>query len=137
MKKKILIILIVIMALIGVYMIIRHFEQKNVNWKGYTSINYTIDEKKYHLLVADDEKKRERGLMNVTKLDGYDGMIFIFPVTEYVTFWNKDTIADLNLYWINGDKVIGKDDLPSINKTKREMIIQSPGSVNKVVEIIK
>ena len=35
-------------------------------------------------------------------------MIFIFPDKERQTFWNKNTYLDLDIYWMNDDKVVGK-----------------------------
>jgi uncharacterized membrane protein (UPF0127 family) len=133
---RIAILLCIVGLIIGVvyYFMLDH---KSQNWSGYKSMNYNLNGKDLHLLVADTQPKQEKGLMYVKKLDGYDGMIFIFTNKEYQTFWNQNTIADLDIYWINGDKVLQKDLLPSITKTKDPYTIQSPGVVDKVIEIIR
>lgn len=71
------------------------------------------------------------------ELGGADGMIFIFPEKDYRTFWNKNTYLDLDIYWIDDNKVVGKDYLPSILKSKEIVTVKSRVEVNKVVEIIR
>ena len=66
----------------------------------------------------------------------FDGMIFIFPEKQVRTFWNKNTYMDLDIYWMDDGKIIGKSLLPSILKTKK-IITVSSGKVNQVVEIIR
>ena len=70
------------------------------------------------------------------ELIGVDGMIFIFPNKQVQSFWNKNTYLDLNVYWLNDDKIVGKSFLPSILKSKETVVVKSPDKVNRVVEII-
>ncbi len=99
-------------------------------------IHYKIDGMFYRLLIADEPAEWERGLMNVRKLDQASGMIFIFPNKEYRNFWNKNTLVDLDVYWISDDKIVGKSFLPSIEKSRQIVTVSSPQAVNKVVELI-
>ncbi|MGB9707191.1 MAG: DUF192 domain-containing protein [Microgenomates group bacterium] len=107
-------------------------KKKNKNY-----INYKINGKVYKLLIADEEKEWIKGLMDIKKKQDFDGMIFIFPDKNYRQFWNKNTYLDLDIYWLNDDQVVGKDFLPSIEKSKNIVIVNSPKKINKVVEIIK
>lgn len=100
-------------------------------------INYKLNGKNYKLLLADEEKEWVRGLMNIKNKKNFDGMLFIFPDKNYRQFWNKNTYLDLNVYWLDDEKIVGKDFLPSIEKSKDLIIINSPQKVNKVIEIIK
>ncbi len=91
------------------------------------------------LLVADSPAKWEYGLMNVrSKKDicGHDGMIFTFPIAMPQTFWNKNTLVDLDIYWMKGKKIVGQSQLPAITKSGLTTI-SSPMAVDKVVEIIR
>ena len=106
-------------------------------FKNYRIINYKLLTTNYRLLVADNPEKWELGLMNVSKLEGVDGMIFLFPKREYKTFWNKNTIIVLDIYWIDGEKVIGKSYLPSIKKSREIVTVHSPQEVDKVIEIAR
>lgn len=94
-----------------------------------------MDGQTYHLLVADNEKKREQGLMHIENLSSYDGMIFLFPDRGFRTFWNKNTLMNLKVYWIDGDTVVGTSDLPSVRQTTDTVTVSSPAEVNKVVEL--
>jgi len=97
---------------------------------------YQINSKNYCLLTANNQEQWKRGLMFYKKPVNFDGMIFIFPDKEIKTFWNKNTYLDLDVYWVNDDKVVGKSFLPSILKSKEIVTVNSEKKVNKVVEII-
>ena len=99
------------------------------------TVNYTLQGKSYKLLIADTPAEWERGLMYTRKIDNADGMLFIFPSSEVRTFWNKNTLMELRIFWINNDKVVGESILPSVEKTKTTVTVTSPSQVNKVVEI--
>lgn len=109
--------------------------EKNDQFKNYQKIYYRLNGKRYYFLVADTDEKRIKGLMNIKELKNYDGMIFIFSKKDFRSFWNKNTYLDLDLYWIADDKVVGKNFLPSIKKSKNLVIITSPEKVNKVIEL--
>jgi len=98
--------------------------------------NFKIENKTHKLLIADSPNEWSRGLMNIQKLDNTDGMIFIFPDKQFRSFWNKNTLLDLDVYWILDEKIIGKSYLPSINKSKGLVYVNSPALVNKVVELV-
>lgn len=125
--KKILVILFIIVSIAVLLFIISHA----------VTINYTINNKTYKLLVADSENEWERGLMFVRKLKNADGMLFIFPDKQIKSFWNKNTYLDLDVYWIDRDKVVGKDYLPSIEKSREIVTVQSGVGVDRVAEIVK
>jgi uncharacterized membrane protein (UPF0127 family) len=108
--------------------------------KSQKLISYSLEGKTYKLLPAKTPLEHQKGLMfyrDKKELKGADGMIFIFPDKNYRTFWNKNTFLDLDVYWIDGDRIVGKDFLPSIEKTKEIFTINSPKPVNKVVEIVR
>jgi len=44
---------------------------------------------------------------------------------------------NFDLYWMNGDKVVGKSYLPSILKSKKIVVVKSTREADRVVEIIK
>lgn len=102
-------------------------------------INYNLDGKTYKLLTAKNNSERTKGLMNYRnkkELKGADGMMFIFPESDYRQFWNENTYLDLNVYWINNDKVIGKSFLPSILKSKEIVVVESTEKVDRVIELV-
>ncbi len=99
-------------------------------------IEYSLEGKTYRLLVADEPGEWERGLMYVREAKGFDGMLFIFPDKKIRRFWNKNTFVDLRVYWIAGDRIVGKSFLPSVEKSGKTVVISSPEPVDRVAEII-
>ncbi|MFA6533285.1 MAG: DUF192 domain-containing protein [Patescibacteria group bacterium] len=89
------------------------------------------------MLASNNQEQWEKGLMFYKKPVNFDGMIFIFPEKEIKSFWNKNTYLDLDIYWMDDEKVIGKSYLPSVLKSKEIEVVKSPSEVNRVVEIIK
>lgn len=111
------------------------FNSVQNEYQNYQIIIYQLQDKKYRLLVADRPDKWEKGLMYYKKLNGVDGMVFIFPDEKNRNFWNKNTYLDLTLYWIDKGEVTGKSSLPSIEKTQNIMTVSSPGKADTVVEL--
>src|SRR3989338_3371740 len=132
--KKIMGIITIGAVIVGI-MILKN--KTKSEWKNYQKIKYAIEGKEYNLLIADTQEKQEKGLMYVTSLKNYDGMIFTYPQPRNLSFWNKNTLVDLDLYWIVNDRVVRKETLPSINRSNNIVTLNSPGEVDKVVEIIK
>lgn len=100
-------------------------------------MTYNLDGKNYRLLIADTPQEREKGLMYIKDLKGIDGMIFLFQDKEMRSFWNKNTYLDLDLYWISDDQIVGATFLPSMEKSKKIIMVYSPVPVNKIVELKK
>jgi uncharacterized membrane protein (UPF0127 family) len=107
----------------------------NKKYKDYKVISYKLQGKNYQLLVADTPAKWEKGLMNFRKLEEAAGMIFLFPDKKYRSFWNKNTLMDLDIYWLDDNKIVGKSFLPSVEKSRQIITVNSPRPVNKVVEL--
>lgn len=55
------------------------------------------------VLVAATPEQRARGLMGVTDLGGYDGMLFRFPTDSDSAFWMKDTLLPLSIAYLDVD----------------------------------
>ena len=126
-------------VIVGVFFVMGNRQVKlskelQYKYKDFSIIEYKLEGKDYKLLLADTPEKWERGLMYFRSLERVDGMIFIFPDKEIRTFWNKNTLMDLELLWIDGDKVIGRSELPSIEKSKEIVNISSPKPADKVIE---
>jgi uncharacterized membrane protein (UPF0127 family) len=127
--------LFVIILLLGVFLFF-FSQKKKSDYSEFKIITYQLEGKSRQLLVADTKEKWERGLMNYRNLPSVDGMIFLFPQKEYRSFWNQGTYLTLDLYWLNDSQVVGKSSLPSIEKTHKPIIVNSPREVNTVVELV-
>ena len=95
-----------------------------------------IDGKNYTLLTARTSIEKMRGLSGIIELKNADGMVFYFDAPQKITFWNKNTHLDLELVWMNGDKIIGRDFLSAEDKVGLATK-ESPAEVDKVVELVK
>lgn len=126
--------LVMLTLLIIGLLIIFIFNKKNT-YDNFRIINYQLNNENFRLLVADTEEKRNRGLMYYRKLDGVDGMIFIFSDKKIRNFWNKNTFLDLDVYWLDNEKVLGKSILLSVEKSNSIITINSPAPVDKVIEL--
>ncbi len=133
--KKIYIFIGAIVILIGFAFITQKIFRPPAN-----TVDYILNGKTYRLLTATTQAQWEKGLMFYRKkseLKGADGMIFIFPSATIESFWNENTYLDLELYWIRGKEIIGKNKLPSILKSKSIVTVVSPGAVDKVIELVQ
>ncbi len=132
MGKK-YIVVIVICAILLLLIAIRNISHS----PQVETMPYTLNNQKLRLLIADTPAERERGLMDLRELKNADGMIFLYDQKAYQSFWNKNTLMDLDVYWIDDQKVVGKGFLPSIETSKQYVTIDSPKPVNTVIEIPK
>ena len=51
------------------------------------------------VLLANNEQQRGQGLMNVTGLGRYAGMLFAFPAPTQTSFYMLDTLIPLSIAW--------------------------------------
>jgi len=74
-----------------------------IDYKNLPSIDITINNKTYNLLVAKTDEEKEYGLKGVKELDNSEGMWFSYedaPQKE-LTFWMESTSLKLNIAFIN------------------------------------
>lgn len=105
------------------------FEQQD-NWTVVT-----IGNKQYHLLIAETEEEKEKGLMGVIEMDPDEGMLFDYsddPQAE-MSFWMKDTEIPLDIIFINQDGIV-----ISVKQGKpfsEELITESSDYIAYVIEL--
>ena len=81
--------------------------------EAMAQVDVHIKGHKFRVWVANDDARRERGLMKVTAEqmaplpDGTErGMIFVFPNSHRSPFWMKDTVIPLDIAFIRADGTI-------------------------------
>jgi uncharacterized membrane protein (UPF0127 family) len=55
------------------------------------------------LLAARDAQQRARGLMEVTDLQGYSGMVFVYEEDVSNNFYMRNTPTPLSIAWVAAD----------------------------------
>lgn len=56
--------------------------------------------------VADDDRKRAAGLMNVRSMEDNQGMIFLFDREQPRSFWMMNTFLSLDIIYVNAEMEI-------------------------------
>ena len=83
--------------------------------------------------IADDDAKRERGLMYRRQMELSHGMLFIFEVESLQSFWMKNTYLPLDILYLNAQKKIVRihENVATLN----EMPIPSDFPAKYVIEV--
>ncbi len=109
----------------------------NHNPKNYNVKLKIFDKNKkiaeFFVAIADNDDKRNYGLMNLEHLDQQKGMLFIFKNEKIVNMWMKNTRIPLDMVFIDKNNVICHifhNATPFL-----ENIISSERNVDKVLEI--
>src|SRR3990167_2516395 len=81
---------------------------------GCTKSSYKliINNAKIEVELADTPQERERGLMYRASLKDGNGMLFIYPNSQALSFWMKNTIIPLSIAFIDeGGKIVSIQDM--------------------------
>ncbi len=70
---------------------------------GLTPTTISIDNNELTVAVADTPQARGRGLMGITDLGEFDGMLFVFDTDVETGFWMKDTLIPLDIAFFDAD----------------------------------
>lgn len=64
------------------------------------------------VLLAETAERRERGLMEVTDLGGYPGMLFVWADDSSSSFWMQNTPMPLSIAWIDATgRIVSTSDM--------------------------
>ncbi|WP_290660062.1 DUF192 domain-containing protein [Ignavibacterium sp.] len=112
--KKITVIIAVV--LIGAFLIFNNFvksPEKEMEFYTFTKEGELIfsdslgnTKAKIDLEIADDEYQRQLGLMNRKEMTENQGMLFIFPRQDYLSFWMRNTFLSLDMIFVDENKTI-------------------------------
>lgn len=83
--------------------------------------------------VAATAEQQARGLMFRTELAADRGMIFPFPQPKFASFWMRDTLIPLDLFFVRADGSI--DRIAENAVPQDETPIASGGEVSAVLEL--
>ncbi|MBU1111235.1 MAG: DUF192 domain-containing protein [Nanoarchaeota archaeon] len=77
-----------------------------ISCNGNTEPQVCISGNCVNVEIADTQNERNFGLMFRENLDENSGMIFIYEESDTYAFWMKNTLIQLDMIWINEDKII-------------------------------
>jgi uncharacterized membrane protein (UPF0127 family) len=88
------------------------------------------------LLAADTPEQRERGLMGVTDLGPYEGMLFRFPKAENRGFWMRNTPMPLSIaYFDAGGRFVSHADMAPCGDSEKCPTYPSAGPAQYALEV--
>jgi len=56
--------------------------------------------------VAKSKDKKAKGLSDRESIESSSAMLFVFDKPGFYTFWNKDTLIELDILWIKDNKIV-------------------------------
>jgi len=125
-NKKFIIVLVAGVLLIALYFLIKPSDTNMTNKNStdnnieHSAFKFTKNGElsfikkngefitKIDIEIADNDLKRERGLMYRDKMKLKQGMLFIFPKEDYQSFWMKNTTLPLDIIFVNKNSEIIK-----------------------------
>jgi uncharacterized membrane protein (UPF0127 family) len=69
--------------------------------------------------VADTPEKSARGLMYRKNIGSNEGMLFVFPSEQLLSFWMKNTFVDLSIGYFSGRRIL--IEIKNMKAAKSEM----------------
>lgn len=106
----IVIVLLIFFFLINNFMCDDHNGETYHTFKKEGELTFTdssgIEKIKIDIEIADNDYERQLGLMNRKSMEENQGMLFIFPVERYQSFWMLNTLFSLDMLFINSNKEI-------------------------------
>ncbi|MBX3020531.1 MAG: DUF192 domain-containing protein [Bdellovibrionales bacterium] len=92
--------------------------------KLYEKGHFKIGSKSFEAYIADDDGRREQGLMFIEKMPEDSGMLFVFEESRTLGFWMKNTLIPLSIAFIDSQgKVV---DIQEMDVASSSMSINIP-----------
>lgn len=87
----------------------------------------------FNIWIADTPRRDEQGLMFVRDMNDHAGMLFVFPGTEPLTMWMKNTYMSLDMVFIDAR---GRIDYIAAHTTPLSLtLISAPALTHAVLEL--
>ena len=116
MKKIIIPLILVAVFIVGVGLLTRYLQDRNLSvgfpnsTPGEMKNQVEIGDIKIDVELADSDEERKKGLSNRASLPENEGILFEFSKKDTrPTFWMKDMLIAIDMIWIDNDKVVQID----------------------------
>jgi len=70
------------------------------------TVELRVGSDNYIVEVAQTPEERQKGLMNRDSIGEFEGMLFIFPRDQHLSFWMKNTTIPLSIAFLSSDGII-------------------------------
>ena len=132
-------IILVVLLLGGFFLSSKINLTKSHETNGTYDKKITVSGKNLMVEIAKTSQAREQGLSDREKMCSNCGMVFIFDQPDIYTFWMRRMYFDLDMLWLNRDKVVditysAKAPLKEEFETPKELY-QSKVPADKVIEV--
>jgi uncharacterized membrane protein (UPF0127 family) len=88
------------------------------------------------LMLADSTGERRRGLMEVTDLRGYGGMLFVFAEERPLDFWMRNTPMPLSIAFLDAEgRFVSAADMDPCDDRDTCPLTRSAGPARYAVEV--
>ncbi len=97
----------------------------------------SVADQKLNVELADDESKREYGLMFRKELKEGNGMLFIFSNSEVRNFWMRNTLIPLSIGYFSSERKLlnTQEMLPASDIDKQPPLYPSQGPAQYALEV--
>ncbi|HOF50615.1 MAG TPA: DUF192 domain-containing protein [Candidatus Colwellbacteria bacterium] len=137
--RKMIFLAVLIVVLIFLWIAFYYFLQDIGQVREIEAVIYRGGAEKATLKLetATDPISQAKGLSGRDKLQGIDGMLFVFDSDEPRVFWMAGMRFSLDIVWIKDNAVIGIEyDVPPYKSSEgMPEFYESPGPVDKVLEL--
>jgi len=90
------------------------------------------------VLLAETEEQRQRGLMEVTDLQGYAGMLFVWNEDASSQFYMRNTPTPLSIAWVDADgALVSTADMGPCGDVEGCPLYSATGSYRFALEVPK
>lgn len=90
------------------------------------------------VLLAETNQQRERGLMEVTDLGGYAGMLFVWNEDSTSSFYMRNTPTPLSIAWVNAEgRQVSTADMAPCGDTPNCPLYPAAGPYRFALEVPK
>lgn len=101
--------------------------------KKLPQTSLSLGKHQLHVELALNEASREQGLMNKKSLGDNEGMLFVFPHPQPVSFWMKNTSLPLSIAYISSNgHILEIHDLEPFNERS---VFSSSSAIVYVLEV--
>jgi uncharacterized membrane protein (UPF0127 family) len=66
----------------------------------------TINDITFYVEIADTPESQRMGLMHRTKMQPLEGMLFVYPKEQLLSFWMENTLIPLSIAYIDATGII-------------------------------